>query len=75
MSSIHNVSGSCPPYASVVTLWLDFAIRWYTKLAKKSELISFEVVADNLAKMVLRRDGPWWGLNKLVEPSYYVPPL
>jgi hypothetical protein len=25
--------------ASAVTLWLDFGIRWYTKLAKKASLV------------------------------------
>mmetsp|Transcript_2967 Transcript_2967/g.6664 ORF Transcript_2967/g.6664 Transcript_2967/m.6664 type:complete len:495 (-) Transcript_2967:145-1629(-) len=58
--------------ASVVTLWLDFGIRWYTKLAKKATLVSYELVANNLAKLVLHRDGPWPGGAFDFHPGSYI---
>ena len=37
--------------------WLDMGVRWYTKLAKKSSLVSCEVVDDDLVKLVVNREG------------------
>ena len=37
--------------------WLDMGVRWYTKLAKKSSLVSCEVVDKDLVKLVVNREG------------------
>ena len=37
--------------------WLDFGVRWYAKLGKKSHLVSTEIVDANLVKLIVKRDG------------------
>jgi len=37
--------------------WLDFGIRWYAKLGKKSELTACEIVDENLVMLKVKRDG------------------
>jgi len=47
--------------AAVVPFWLDFGVRWYTKLAKKAKIVRFELVSDDLVKLVLvRNEGKDW---------------
>lgn len=58
--------------AGVLTLWLDFAVRWYAKLARKSTLVNFDVVAENLVKMVVKRDGAWPGGAFDFHPGSYI---
>ena len=58
--------------AGVLTLWLDFAVRWYAKLARKSTLVDFDVVAENLVKMVVKRDGAWPGGAFDFHPGSYI---
>jgi len=36
--------------------WLDMGVRWYAKLAKKSRLVSCEIVDSDLVKLVVARD-------------------
>ena len=60
--------------ASVVPLWLDFGIRWYTKLAKKSKIVRYEIVSENLVKLVLVRNGggDWPGGAFDYHPGSYI---
>ena len=37
--------------------WLDFGIRWYTKMCKKASIVEYEIVDENLVKLVVRREG------------------
>ena len=47
--------------ASIVPFWLDIGVRWYTKLAKKSKLVRYEIVSEDLVKLVLvRNEGLDW---------------
>ena len=47
--------------ASVVPLWVDIGIRWYTKLAKKSKLVRYEIISEDLVKLVVvRNEGKDW---------------
>ena len=47
--------------AAVVPFWLDMGVRWYTKLAKKAKIVRFELVSDDLVKLVLvRNEGKEW---------------
>ncbi|ACO62357.1 predicted protein [Micromonas commoda] len=37
--------------------WLDFGVRWYTKMCKKASIVEYEIVDENLVKLVVRREG------------------